>query len=110
MFQDSLSEELKRLRLELEETKKKEKAEEDTKKSKEESEAATGCTEGRGSKPKSKGGKVKGKEDSDVSGDQTVFWEWRSEMYKWWKNARNGWFWQDKRDTTQWTKFTGTFP
>ena len=58
MFQDSLSEKL-RLRLELEETKKKEEA--------------TGSTEGRGSKP------------------------------------RHEWFWQDKKDTTKWIKFTGTF-
>ena len=28
-------------------------------------------------------------------------------MYKWWKNARNEWFWQDKKDPSKWTKFTG---
>ena len=106
MFQSSLSEELNRLRLELEETKNKNKEDEEKKKSKEERQEATGSIEKKESKPKSKGGKVKGKEDSDLSADQTEFWEWNGEMYKWWKKA---WFWQDKTDPSKWTKCTGTF-
>ena len=76
MFQNSLAEELKRLRRELKERKKKDKENEERKKkasedeeknNKDDSDEATGSKERGGVKPKSKGGKVKGKEDFNLS-------------------------------------------
>ena len=101
MFTLNLSEVITKLRTELEEKKSEEKKKDEEEKSKD---------KGRGKSSWSKAkGKTKGQEDSDISADQTEFHEFNGVMYRWWKNAKEEWFWQDQKDLSKWTKFQGKF-